>query len=115
MSSQALMTLSTRKLNSPQQLPLAEDIKPLHDFLEEKSVELEANLSEGNLDCRRQYAEIILAHIVFFNRRRGGETEQMELQQYVDGIQTESTGNMREEVYSFLSDFKQIRCIESKE
>lgn len=101
MSSQALMTMSTRKLNSPQQLPLAEDIKPLHDFLEEKSVELEANLSEGNLDCWRQYAEIILAHIVFFNRRRGGETEQMELKQNVDGIQTESTGNMRRCTVSF--------------
>ena len=50
-SSQALTTLSTRKLNSPQRLPLAEDIKRLNEFLEKKSIELEMNLSEGKFDC----------------------------------------------------------------
>ena len=105
-SAQALTTLSTRKLNSPQRLPLAEDIKRLNEFLEKKSIELETNLSEGKFDCWRQYAEIILAHIVLFNRRRGGETERMELKQYNDGIQTASSGDMREEVFRSLSDFE---------
>ncbi|KAL5005605.1 hypothetical protein ScPMuIL_016763 [Solemya velum] len=100
-SCQALQTLTNRKLNKPKRLPLAADIKKLNLFLEEKSDELQASLSPNTW---REFAELLLAQIVLFNRRRGGETERMEVSHYLKGIQ--SSGEMQGEILESLSSFE---------
>ena len=77
-SSSALQTLETNKINKKQMLPLTEDIQKLQLYFQEKtnllSSSLEKSFSKPDWDLLNQ---ITLACLVLFNRRRGGETERI--------------------------------------
>ncbi|XP_039283303.1 uncharacterized protein LOC120351152 [Nilaparvata lugens] len=83
-SSNASKTLSTAKWNKPTRIPLAEDLKQLHDFIikEEKSLydQMKKLPSES---VWRELGKISLAHIILLNRRRSGEAQRIEVAHYL--------------------------------
>lgn len=63
-------------------------------------------LSESpNRSSWRNLASATLAQLVLFNRRRGGETERIQLKQYTDGVKQKK--EMQQEVAQCLSPFEQ--------
>ena len=84
---QALSTLNENRYNRPKRIPLAEDIKKRHMYLEEKAGTLRKLLEESpNEKTWRQFCEITLLQIVLFNRQRGGEMERMNIDNYTKAI-----------------------------
>jgi len=82
-SSAALSTLTSEKMNKPQLLPLTEDIQKLNDYLRKESVRLHELLKTSpSSDCWSELAKVTLAATVLFNRRRGGEAERMGRTEY---------------------------------
>ena len=100
-SSQALSTLHEKTFNRPKRIPMARDIKTLNEYLSEKATTLAKELKQN--PCQniwRQLAEVTLAQITLFNRRRGGEMERVTLQDYSRGM---SNSDSQEEIMRSLS------------
>ncbi|KAK3917272.1 DEAD-box ATP-dependent RNA helicase 53 [Frankliniella fusca] len=76
-------TLEENKWNAEDRLPVASDVKKLHDNLkkEERKFKdaLEVNPTE---DFYRKLTEVVLCQIIMLNRRRVGEVQFMTLDQY---------------------------------
>ncbi|RUS90379.1 hypothetical protein EGW08_001874 [Elysia chlorotica] len=86
-------------------IPLAQDLKKLYDSLNVKVENAkEALKAHPNPDSWRSLAENTLAQVSLFNRRRGGDMQRMELQQYQDSI-TSGHSN-QEEVLESLTPFE---------
>ena len=101
----ALQNLHTRKFNKPKRLPVADDLQKLNRHLETVAAQELKELSESpNRSSWRILASATLAQLVFFNRRRGGETERIQLKQYTDGVTQEK--KMQQEVAQCLSPFE---------
>ncbi|XP_057183197.1 uncharacterized protein LOC130549867 isoform X3 [Triplophysa rosa] len=80
----ALTTISDSKYNKPDNLPLTEDIKKLHQHLD-KSAEL-ATAALKEVATAQNYSSLartILTKIVLFNRRRIGEVSKMKLMNFL--------------------------------
>jgi hypothetical protein len=79
----ALQTLSTNKMNKGHLLPLSEDIMKLKKYFDQKTESLldtlNENFDKGEWELLNQ---ITLAQLVIFNRRRGGETQRMLVSAY---------------------------------
>jgi hypothetical protein len=105
-STHALSTLHERKWNKPLLLPLTEDIKKLHTHLDN-----EANRCRSEPISKAvwyQLAQVLLAQIILFNRRRSGEVGRMKLSEYVKA--TESKIDMHDDVRSSLSALEKSLC-----
>lgn len=64
-------------------LPLAEDLKQLHDFLTVKEKDLFNQLKQHPTELVwRELAEISLVRFILLNRRRSGETQRIKLSQF---------------------------------
>ena len=102
-----LETLHTAKFNRPKMIPLAEDIKALSNYLEQKASTLLEELSREhpNVETWQELNEVTLAQVVLFNRRRAGETERIEKRQYEEGVDNET--EMQSEIATGLSLFEQ--------
>ena len=106
-SHQSLNTLSERKYNKPQNIPLAEDIKKLNDFLrKEAAVQVEQMKANPGVKAWRELCEVTLTQVVLFNRRRSGEVEQMTLKNFTKGI-ANANGSIQEEIRQSLTKFEQ--------
>ena len=87
-SGHALNTLYARKRNTLQLLPITKDIKVLTNFLLEKAEECRISLEAGTHDggnfrkCYRDLAELTLARVILFNRRRQGEVSKLTIYDY---------------------------------
>ncbi|WAR31628.1 hypothetical protein MAR_034170, partial [Mya arenaria] len=104
-SSAALQNLHAETFNKPNKIPMAEDLKKLHDYLKAQADTLQKSLTEfADKDHWRELANVTLAQIVLFNRRRGGEAERLEVSQYLKG--TQQSVKMQAEVASCLSPFE---------
>ena len=78
-SSFALNTLYGQKYNKAKPIPLAKDLKKLYDSLNDKARKAKEDLkTQPSPESWRVLAEVTLAQISLFNRRRGGETQRME-------------------------------------
>lgn len=73
-SSRALATLSDRKMNKERQIPLTEDITKLHSKLDQEiercRTEIKVKVSAALWSV---FAQVMLAKVLTFNRRRSGE------------------------------------------
>ncbi|CAG9760301.1 unnamed protein product [Ceutorhynchus assimilis] len=82
-SSNALATLQSRKLNSVDLLPITGDLIKLSKFLEfmiqETKNDLERDHSFQNWS---KLASLTLSRIILFNKRRSGEAARMKIEQY---------------------------------
>ena len=77
-SSHALRSLYTRKFNKPMILPLAEDVKVLHSFLENEARRThERLLKEITAKDWQALCQLTLAELILFNRRRSGEVQRI--------------------------------------
>ena len=59
-----------------------------------------------DIESWKKLNEISMAQIILFNRRRGGETERIELKHFMDGIEKANMSEMQEEIESSLSMFE---------
>ena len=109
-SSMSLQTMQEQNLNKPKSIPFAKDIQLFNSYLEEEAAQLKEQLDNQSdnpdLESWKKLNEISLAQIILFNRRRGGETERIELQHFTDSIKMASKTEMQEEVESSLSMFE---------
>ena len=85
-SSSALKTLADRKFNNPEYLPLASDIKLLSDYLDKNIDYSIKQIGEGNLNEYRRCAELTLASLILFNRKRAGEAQRILIKNFDDGL-----------------------------
>lgn len=107
-SSQALSSLHDKKYNKPMLIPLVEDVKKLNSYLEmeAKRVCLEV---KDNPHLYAELAQICLAQVILFNRRRSGEAERMTLSAFSEAIKTGS-GKPDNVVLSTLNAFEKTLC-----
>lgn len=77
-STRALTTLSKRKWNKPNMLPLSEDVMKAQQYLNTKATDLMKKV-EANPQATDwgELSQLALAQVIMFNRRRSGEIERM--------------------------------------
>jgi len=107
-SSHALTTLHDSKFNKPQYVPLADDVKKLTMYLKKEAEVLKDALS-GDSRYLDDLAEVVLAQLILFNRRRSGETQRMEVKDFREGIK-ENGVPVDEEVLKSLTKFERELC-----
>lgn len=73
-SAKALNSLSQRKFNKTQLLPLVEDVVKMNSYLNKRAEEIKKNWTE---ESYAEFAKICLAQVILFNRKRSGEAERM--------------------------------------
>lgn len=84
-SSNALATMQTRKINHTTLLPLTSDLKKLNSFIDKeiitnKNIVMEQSSKEAWLSL----AQLTLTRIILFNKRRSGEVSRMRIKHYRD-------------------------------
>lgn len=81
--SPALTTMHQRKYNKVEELPKSEDVKDFADFLQKEIntviEEMKSKVVEERSSLYRRGHHLALAHLTFFNKRRPGEVEQLQL------------------------------------
>lgn len=103
----ALNTLSDSKYNKPSTLPFTEDVQILHRHLEKSAKMAFFKLKEGTtLQNYSQLANVTLAQIIVFNRRRSGEVSRMHLKSFNERDKTK----LHEDVAMGLSKIEQRLC-----
>ena len=87
-SSAALNTLHSKKMNRMTIMPLTQDVTALHSYLNKSSEGAVAVLQHGTADAESKsrawlsLAQVLLAQLILFNRRRVGEVSKMKLCDY---------------------------------
>jgi len=82
-STTALSTLRTQKLNKVTIVPLTEDITKMHSFLKKSKAHAQAALQSDTVGAEERakswlsLAQLMLAQLILFNRRRVGEVSKM--------------------------------------
>lgn len=110
---QALTTLSDRRYNKPDVLPVAADVKKFNTYLNDEIQYHFAELELGIQSSFRPLSELTLVSIILFNRRRSGEVQRITLKNYVDGMNASSICPEAENILSttekqILSSVKRI-------
>lgn len=105
-SSNALASLHSKKLNNTELLPITSDLLILSKFLEK---EIKSTREELEQNCSTSLwttlASLTLTRIVLFNKRRSGEAARMTVQQYSSRPEWNASGT--ETVKKALSPFEQ--------
>lgn len=82
-SSVALSTLSERKFNNPEILPLTDDLLGLRKFQLQEIERLTAEVgTEPTRPKWSELAEVTVTRLILFNKRRGGEAARLKLESY---------------------------------
>lgn len=106
-SNHAHQTLHRRKLNKPQCIPFSADIVKLQKYLKRLGAklysELKKKISAGNWS---EFAQVLLASVVLFNRRRGGEAEHMTVQNW----QSVEQRPLQDDIAASLTEFEKLLC-----
>ena len=78
-SSEALTTMSQRKINKVVELPVAADIQKFSSFLREEIMRTIKQIKENgpSASLYRRCQELVLARLITFNKRHAGEVEQI--------------------------------------
>ncbi|CAH1163346.1 unnamed protein product, partial [Phaedon cochleariae] len=103
-SSNALATLQSRKLNSVDLLPITGDLIKLSKFLEFMIGETKNDMKrEKSFQNWSKLASLTLSRIILFNKRRSGEAARMRVENYTNrpAWQSQSVAEMRESLTEF--------------
>jgi len=108
---QALGTLQSKKRNKVNLLPLSSDVKKLNSYLNNTSDDCLKKLSDTSHPCIveevwRRLAEVTLANIITFNRRRQGEVSKMTVEDY----SKKTTVSLTSDSIAALSPMEQSLC-----
>nr|XP_022290881.1 uncharacterized protein LOC111102433 isoform X2 [Crassostrea virginica] len=107
-SSSALQTLASNKVNKGHGLPLTDDIQKLQAHLKEKTEKLIVQLQETvRKSVWDELNQVTLARLVMFNRRRGGEAERMTLKSFCE---KRSKSDSLKEIEDSLKPLERILC-----
>ncbi|KAF5276948.1 hypothetical protein FQR65_LT16128 [Abscondita terminalis] len=105
-SSAALTTLSNKKFNCAQLLPLTEDLLKLSNYLDTEILLGRDKLKRDNCFTNwRNLAVLIISRIILFNKRRSGEASRMTIEQYK--TRSVPTDQGTQELWSSLSSMEQ--------
>ena len=97
--------LHDRKLNKKLVMPSSEDVTKFCDRLEADSNKRHEEFKkEPGIVKGRKLAEAVLAEIIAFNMRRGGEASRIELKTYVDEAATWVNRDFNNEMYCSLNE-----------
>lgn len=109
-ASRTLATLSERKYNKVNVLPLAEDIDKLRRYIDEKVTKTSSDLKKDPKSSERWafLAKLLLARLVMLNKRRGGEASKLTLKSY--NSRPDWTQACNAEIMASLSMFEQELC-----
>ena len=103
-SRHAVVTLQEGKWNRTEEMPVAADIQSVHRYLDEETAKRTEELREAvTPQTYKNLAELVLARLIMFNRRRQGEASSMTVDAYQKAI---SNTNDNPEVTSALSEFE---------
>lgn len=106
-SGAALDTLQVRKYNKIDMLPLAADVKRMFEYMEDTINQIMAAIqAKFSSQLWSQLCRLVLAYLVIFNRRRGGELERLPLANY----EARSKGAVSPDYTCGLSDFEKKLC-----
>ncbi|XP_041954724.1 uncharacterized protein LOC121713822 isoform X4 [Alosa sapidissima] len=106
-SASAYRTLEEGKWNAPLLLPLTEDVKKLHSYLDEKEKEYRDGLSlESSTTNWSKLAQVTLAKVILFNRRREGEVSKMLLSSFSQRDRSKPNDDLN----AALSELEQKLC-----
>lgn len=103
-SAKALNSLSQRKFNKTQLLPLVEDVVKMNSYLNKRAEEIKKNWTE---ESYAEFAKICLAQVILFNRKRSGEAERMTVKGVHD---SKRGGHVDPVVKDSLSEFEKHLC-----
>ena len=90
-SKRALTSLEERKWNKEPLVPLTEDLHMMPKFLDDKLKTLKSHLADDPTpEGHKAFAEVLLARLILFNRRRQGEAGRMSVEAFekADHVQT---------------------------
>ena len=105
-SRHALTTLQEAKWNRKETMPIAADIQLVHSYLDRETEIKVAELTNHPTPAtHKAVAELILARVIMFNRRRQGEASAMTVDAYQKAAS--SDGQNHPEITSSLSSFEQ--------
>lgn len=96
-STVALVSLNANRFNKPSYLPLTSDLVKLSQHMEKYASEACSLLTENpNYENWRNLAEVLLCQITLFNKRRGGEVEELRVKTYKEKDDTWRTTSNEE-------------------
>ncbi|XP_068758091.1 uncharacterized protein [Montipora capricornis] len=107
-SHHSITTLSDRKHNQPELLPVTNDLKKLKEFITSKIIALTSELQGTNrplLQTWRDLSEMVLNRLILFNKRRGGETAKLHLDTYIN--RPDWSRNTNQDVVASLNGIEQ--------
>lgn len=103
-SSKSLKKQYQAKLNKMSKLPSKEDILKLSDGISREFEQALAALErEPFIENWRRFAEILLAKIVFFNKRRAGEASRMKITDY-QAVENRLNNQIQAELFDSLTE-----------
>jgi len=107
-SSAALSTLASDKMNKPQPIPLTSDIQKLNQYIAAESMKCRAQIEYDIAESAWQIlAKVTLVSMILFNRRRAGEAERLLLSEY----NKRSKDNLSvEDIADSLSEVERVLC-----
>ncbi|XP_030840546.1 uncharacterized protein LOC105438115 [Strongylocentrotus purpuratus] len=87
-TSSALQQRTEKNWKNPRTLPLTQDVVKFNKYLAETEKEIKTDIEEAGMspDLYRDLANVTLAQIVTYNRRRPGEVERMKVDEYREQI-----------------------------
>ena len=104
-SMKARRLLYNRRLNKPVEIPKTEDVVKLSDMLFTEAEErYAAFMADQNPETGRKLADAVLAQVICFNKRRGGEASRMTVQNYEDGVKRWEKTDFKGEIFCSLDD-----------
>ncbi|KAK2838023.1 hypothetical protein Q5P01_015235 [Channa striata] len=106
-SSGALTTLRKTKLISKKKVPLAQDVKCLNFHLEKVHPLAEKKLRENpSAESYAVLAKVLLARVIFFNRRKGREISLIQLKQFM----SRKESNVIDDMDVSVTDLERTMC-----
>lgn len=82
-SSSALATLYTKKMNASNLLPLTEDLVKFNNFIEKEIKNLMCVITQNDKIDWKRLCSLTLAKIILFNKRRSGEASRMKIKDFI--------------------------------
>ena len=102
----ALTTLYERKWNKPSMLPVSNDVAKVHNYVSDTiNQKIEALQTTTQKSDYSQLAKAILVQLILFNRRRSGEVERMEIEQF-----HKASSDVNDDVMQGLSQWERKLC-----
>ena len=103
--------LHDRKLNKEVVIPSSEDVVKFCDKLQAESNKRHDQFKKNpGIETGRKCAEAVLAEIISFNMRRGGEASRMETEIYKNAASTWDNRNFNNELYCSLTENQKVNA-----